>query len=363
MKTKDIVFNYLLENSNRNGEIKITNSTIAYLLNIPTRTVVYSLNLLRDEQKLIKRGKTVNILNKEQHIINNITNGLNYSNREKTLLLYIYKCYLKRNMNYDYICISRKNIYDNTTIENDKHITEYIQKFINDNLIEVIQGDWTKNKSNKYKVLFDNINTSNNINIDINNDNDNLVPITTAEFDKLNSRIDKMAILFKDIIEENKQLKQRVEYLESCLMNPVETKNNVSEEIIHTDGITYNPYVLFEEETTEIKDVVVNYSEEEIKAKQEEKDSFINYIHVNKEKLFQNIENIDLGITGDKKKMLDRLIENGNKMNSCIEIIQECININNLLYVLPKINNNVFTQAVQYYSTDTEKIKELKQYA
>ena len=126
---------------------------------------------------------------------------------------------------------------------------------------------------------------------------------------------------------------------------------------------TYNPDELFEEETTEIKEVVVNYSEEEIKAKQEEKDSFINYMHGNKEKLFQNIENIDLGITGDKKKMLDRLIENGNKMNNCIEIIQECININNLLYVLPKINNNVFTQAVQYYSTDTEKIKELKQYA
>lgn len=225
MKTKDIVFNYLLENSNRNGEIKITNSTIAYLLNIPTRTVVYSLNLLRDEQKLIKRGKTVNILNKEQHIINNITNGLNYSNREKTLLLYIYKCYLKRDMNYDYICISRKNIYDNTAIVNDKHITEYIQKFINDNLIEVIQGDWIKNKSNKYKILFDNINTSNNINI-----NNNIIPmeqegkvvISSTEYQQLNDRINKMAIAFKQMMLENSQMKQKIELLEKQLNIPTQ---------------------------------------------------------------------------------------------------------------------------------------------
>lgn len=228
MKTKDIVFNYLLENSNRNGEIKITNSTIAYLLNIPTRTVVYSLNLLRDEQKLIKRGKTVNILNKEQHIINNITNGLNYSDREKTLLLYIYKCYLKRDLNYDYICISRKNIYDNTVIENDKHITEYIQKFINDNLIEVIQGDWIKNKSNKYKILFDNINTSNNIK-EINN---NIIPmaqegkvvISSTEFKQLNERINKMAIAFKQMMLENSQMKQKIELLEKQLNIPTQAE-------------------------------------------------------------------------------------------------------------------------------------------
>lgn len=225
MKTKDIVFNYLLENSNRNGEIKITNSTIAYLLNIPTRTVVYSLNLLRDEQKLIKRGKTVNILNKEQHIINNITNGLNYSDREKTLLLYIYKCYLKRNMNYDYVCISRKNVYDNTVIENDKHITEYIQKFINDNLIEVIQGDWTKNKSNKYKILFDNINTSNNINIDNNiipMEQEGKVVISSTEYQQLNERINKMAIAFKQMMLENSQMKQKIELLEKQLNIPTQ---------------------------------------------------------------------------------------------------------------------------------------------
>ena len=122
----------------------------------------------------------------------------------------------------------------------------------------------------------------------------------------------------------------------------------------------YNPDILFEEEPEEIK---INYSEEEIKAKQEERDSFINYIHDNKEKLFQNIENIDLGISGDTKKMLDSIILNCNRMNCCIDIINDCINIKHLLYVLPKVNNNVFTQAVNYYSTDTEKIKELKQYA
>lgn len=239
MKTKDIVFNYLLENSNRNGEIKITNSTIAYLLNIPTRTVVYSLNLLREEQKLIKRGKTVNILNKEQHIINNITNGLNYSDREKTLLLYIYKCYLKRNMNYDYVCISRKNVYDNTVIENDKHITEYIQKFINDNLIEVIQGDWAKNKSNKYKILFDNINTSNNINIDNNiipMEQEGKVVISSTEYQQLNDRINKMAIAFKQMMLENSQMKQKIELLEKQLNIPTQPEIKPEQQFEHVQA-------------------------------------------------------------------------------------------------------------------------------
>lgn len=347
MTKKDVLLNYLVDNSDSKGKIKVCINDLSKELNCTVQTIINLFKQLTSDGTIEKNKKIVSIKNKYKLKVNNITSKLNYSDREKELLTYIYNRYENRDLNYNYVCITRDNIYNNTSIKNNKHITNYIEKYIHDGLIEKIQGDWGNNKSNKYKVLFNETPIINN----------------KEDIDKINSRIDKMAMLFKDIIEENKQLKQRVEYLESCLMNPVENKNNVSEEIIHTDGITYNPDVLFEEETTEIKEVVVNYSEEEIKAKQEEKDNFINYIHANKEKLFQNIENIDLGITGDKKKMLDKLIENGNKMNSCIEIIQECININNLLYVLPKINNNVFTQAVQYYSTDTEKIKELKQYA
>lgn len=337
MKTKDIIFNYLLENSNKNGEIKITNSTIAYLLNIPTRTVVYSLNLLRDEQKLIKRGKTVNILNKEQHIINNITNGLNYSDREKTLLLYIYKCYLIRNLNYDYICISRKNIHNNTGIENDSHITEYIQKFINDNLIEVIQGDWTKNKSNKYKILFDNNNNDNNDIIPM--EQEGKVVMSSTEFQQLNERINKMSIAFKQMMLENSQMKQKIELLEKQLNIP--TKSEIEPEQ------QFEQVQIFEQVQQEIPQPIV----EPIETNSERDNIYQQYLN-NKEKVIEHIKGLEKNLDDNTTHTLNGIVSKVMATNDIQLVYNVCgLDYNKVLYLIPildKVQDNIIYMYLMY---------------
>lgn len=206
MTKKELLLKHLIKNSNSEGKIKISVNELASELETTPQTIINIFKQLSSEGIIQRDKKHITILNKSTHIVDNITSNLNYSKREKELLEYIYNSYQNRDLNFEYCSISRENIKQNTSIKNGNHISQYINKFINDGLLEKKQGKYKH--AHKYKINFDNI---------IPMEQEGKVVISSTEYQQLNDRINKMAIAFKQMMLENSQMKQKIELLEKQL--------------------------------------------------------------------------------------------------------------------------------------------------
>lgn len=221
MSKKEQLLNYLLQNSNDKGEIKILQSELSKILDI---TDVYIRNVFKEfinEGIMEKQGKNIKLINKNKQVVEATTSNLNYSDREKELLQYIYDTFQNRDLNYDYVCVSRDMISQNTSIKNFKHITEYVNKFINDGLIEKIQGSMKEKQANKYKVLFGSGNNITGCNITIVENNTGTInniqnqyntTINNEMLEKIFNKITDLEKDVKEMKEENAKLKTSLQY-------------------------------------------------------------------------------------------------------------------------------------------------------
>lgn len=218
MTKKELLLKHIIENSNSEGKIKISVNELASELETTPQTIINIFKQLSNEGIIQKDKKHITILNKSTHIVDNITSNLNYSKREKELLEYIYNSYQNRDLNFEYCSISRENIKQNTSIKNGNHISQYINKFINDGLLEKKQGKYKH--AHNYKINFNNI---------IPMGQEEKVVISSTEYEKLNERINKMAVAFKQMMlensqikQENKQMREEIETLKTQLNIPTQ---------------------------------------------------------------------------------------------------------------------------------------------
>lgn len=214
MSKKKKIINYLIQHSNDKGIINKPQTEICKEIGV---TDTYIRNVFKDLIKdgvIEKQGKTIIVLDKSKQVVDSITSNLSYSDREKELLQYIYDMYENRDKNFDYVCISRDCIKTNTNIKNGNHISEYINRYVGDGLLETIKGDYTKKQATKYKVLFGSNNNitiapkTNNIDNTTINSNNNININIPDNTEILNKILNKLT----DLEQQNKELKKSLNY-------------------------------------------------------------------------------------------------------------------------------------------------------
>lgn len=218
MSKKEKILDYLVQNSNNKGEINKPQIDICKEIGVTDTYIRTVFRQLMSDGIIEKQGKKIILLDKNKQVIDNITTNLDYSDREKELLQYIYNMYENRDKNFDYICISRDNISKNTSIKNGSHITDYINKYISDGLIEMIKGDYKKKQASKFKFIYNPKVIVDNKQTTIDNSNNNGV-VNNIQNQYNNIDVSELVNLIKEqnnlIREQNKQiadLKESLQY-------------------------------------------------------------------------------------------------------------------------------------------------------
>lgn len=347
MNKKELIFNYLLKNIDGDGKITIKNVVLAKEFGFTTQTISNIMKLLEGNGMITRDKKTITI-NKSKLVIDDLLTkrNLNYSNKEKELLYYIYNEYQKKTMEggFEYVCISYESIKQNTTITKGKVIKMYIEKYQTDGILDILQGDYKKKQSNKYKFIFDIDNT----NIQ-QKSNEN----PSKDYNELLEKYNTLLSLYE-------QLNKRVEYLEKE-HNQKDTDNinidiNDNDDVID-DTIDDNDLLKYLDIETEENDIPNDMTEEEIQEKQQQQEKrdmmvgcLINYQDI----LIQKIQNINLHLSETDIKVLDKLISKSNALNDCVCIIGVLDTYEKVIYTLPKVTDGVFVCIVNYFSTTND---------
>lgn len=347
MNKKELIFNYLLKNIDGDGKITIKNVVLAKEFGFTTQTISNIMKTLECNGMISRDRKTITI-NKSKLVIDDllVKRNLNYSNKEKDLLYYMYSVYSKESYEngYEYVCITYKNMKDNTTIKKDTELNNYITKFINDGLLEKIDGDYKKHKSNKYKFIFDDIY---NTNIQ-KKSNENQINNNNELLEKYNT-----------LLSLYEQLNKRVEYLEK--EHNQQHTDDINIDIDYNDDSFDNKdddkddddLLKYLDIETEENDIPNDMTEEEIQQKQQQEKTYnmVDTIIINKDKLISEIQNMNLNLSETDIKVLDKLIKKSNSLNDCVCIIGVLDSYEKVLYTLPKVSDGVFNCIVTYFST------------
>lgn len=344
MNKKELIFNYLLKNIDGDGKITIQNVVLAKEFGFTTQTISNIMKSLEGNGMISRDKKTITI-NKSRLVIDDLLNkrNLKYSNKEKDLLYYMYNVYSKESYEngFEYVCITYNMMKDNTTIKKDTELNNYIIKFVNDGLLEKIDGDYKKHKSNKYKF---NLDILNNNEIEqqpqkINNNNETIellmksIDELSEEITRMNERMDKMGKYCIALKQENEKLHQRLNQLEN---NSTPTREIVDN--IVTDN---------------------SYHQQKVNLSTTERIAIYNKFKENKEKIIQYItDNLTQLEYAD---ILDDVLKRMNVHHDMNIIYNQIGNdIDGIFYLLPKLNDVDGNLLVYRYLTDKVFLQRLK---
>lgn len=343
MNTKDKVINYLISNSGSDGNIKISAIELGNILGCTRQYITEIVKELEVDKIVTRNGKTITI-NKYRFLLNDllVKRNLTYSKREQELLYYMLDRYSKRNENFEYVAIPKHEIQKHTSIQNSKHINDYISKFISDGLLEKIDGDYSKRQCNKYKF---NLDILNNNEIEqqpqkINNNNETIellmksIDELVEEMTRMNERIDKMGKYCLTLKEDNEKLHQRLNQLENNSTIPTrELVNNI---------VTDN-----------------SYHQQKVNLSTTERIAIYNKFKENKEKIIQHITDNLTQI--EYADTLDDVLKRMNIHHDMNIIYNQIGNdIDGIFYLLPKLNDVDGNLLVYRYLTDKEFLQRLK---
>lgn len=343
MNNKELIFKYLSENSDVNAMLTISNVKLGKEIGCTQQTIIRILKELVTDGVIFRDKQTITI-NKSKLVIDDllIKRNLNYSNKEKELLYYIYNEYQKKTMEggFEYVCISYESIKQNTTITKGKVIKMYLSKYQTDGILDILQGDYKKKQSNKYKFIFDDI------------DNTNIQKKSNENQIDNNELLEK----YNTLLSLYEQLNKRVEYLEKehnqqhtdDINIDIDKNDDTIDDTIDDDLLKYLDI------ETEENDIPNDMTEEEIQEKQQKQEKTYNMVDtiiINKQTLIQKIENMNLNLSETDIKVLDKLISKSNALNDCVCIIGVLDSYEKVLYTLPKVTDDVFDCIVTYFST------------
>jgi DNA-binding Lrp family transcriptional regulator len=346
MNKKELIFNYLLKNIDGDGKIKIQNVVLAKEFGFTTQTISNIMKSLESNSMISRDKKTITI-NKSKLVIDDLLTkrNLKYSKKEIELLEYIYSVYSKESYEngYEYVCITYKNMKDNTTIKKDTELNNYITKFINDGLLSKIDGDYKKHISNKYKFNLDILN-NNEIEQqpqEINNNETETIELLMKSIDELieemtrmNERMDKMGKYCLALKEDNEKLHQRLNRLENNSTTPIrELVDNI---------VTDN-----------------SYHQQKVNLSTTERIAIYNKFKENKEKIIQHIS--DNLTQLEYADTLDDVLKRMNIHHDMNIIYNQIGNdIDGIFYLLPKLNDVDGNLLVYRYLTDKAFLQRLK---
>jgi DNA-binding Lrp family transcriptional regulator len=350
MNKKELIFNYLLKNIDGDGKITIKNVVLAKEFGFTTQTISNIMKSLEGNGMISRDKKTITI-NKSKLVIDDLLNkrNLNYSKKEKDLLYYMYNVYTKESYEngYEYVCITYKNMKDNTTIKRDTELNRYLTKFVNDGLLEKNDGDYKKKQSNKYKFIFDDISNIDNTNIQ-KKSNENQINNNNELLEKYNT-----------LLSLYEQLNKRVEYLEK--EHNQQHTDNIDIDIDYNDDKNNDTidddllkYLDIETEENNIPNDMTEEEIQEKKQQQEKRDMMVGCLINYQDILIQKIQNINLHLSETDIKVLDKLISKSNALNDCVCIIGVLDTYEKVIYTLPKVTDGVFDCIVNYFSTTND---------
>lgn len=350
MNNKELIFKYLSENSDVNGVLTISNVKLGKEIGCTQQTIIRILKELVADGVIFRDKQTITI-NKSKLVIDDFLSkrNLKYSNKEKELLYYIYNEYQKKTMEggFEYVCISYESIKQNTTITKGKVIKMYLEKYQTDGILDILQGDYKKKQSNKYKFIFDNINNIDNINIQ-KKSNEN-------QINNYNELLEK----YNTLLSLYEQLNKRVEYLEK--EHNQQHTDNIDIDIDYNDDKNDDTidddllkYLDIETEENNIPNDMTEEEIQEKKQQQEKRDMMVDTIINYNDTLISKIQNINLHLSETDIKVLDKLISKSNALNDCVCIIGVLDTYEKVIYTLPKVSDSVFVCIVNYFSTTND---------
>lgn len=344
MNKKELIFNYLLKNIDGDGKITIKNVVLAKEFGFTTQTISNIMKSLEGNGMISRDRKTITI-NKSKLVIDDLLTkrNLTYSKKEKDLLYYMYSVYTKESYEngFEFVCITYKNMKDNTTIKKDTELNNYITKFVNDGLISKIDGNYKKHISNKYKFnldILDNNETEQPQKINNNNETIELlmksIDELSEEITRMNERMDKMGKYCLALKQDNEKLHQRLNQIENNSITPTQevVNNIVTDNSYHQQKVNLS--------TTERIEIYNKYKE-------------------NKEKIIQYI--IDNPTQLEYADTLDDVLKRMNVHHDMNIIYNQIGNdIDGIFYLLPKLNDVDGNLLVYRYLTDKVFLQRLK---
>lgn len=192
---------YLIENTNTDNEIIISNAELAKQCDVNLKTIQkFQKEAINEGILSFEKGKYVINENANVDYTYQISkylkeNNLNLSTNEKKVLGYIAKL-CSGFSELDSIYISYNNITENCKLSIPT-VTKIVRKLIDSGFIACEQGNYKEKIANKYKMLFPtkNNNTANNTNDNSSNNTNNItvnIPDTNPILQQILNKLDKI---------------------------------------------------------------------------------------------------------------------------------------------------------------------------
>lgn len=235
MTVKDKIINYLLTENDFNFSNKVIDFNCNKLskelqINRSNASRIKQEMIFSNEIELISPNK-VKFLNPEKYyynynyLVEDIESIKEYklSDNYIRLLGYLHYNYTKFGTEFE---IGLNKICSESGVSKNKEtVSKMLERLVELDIIEWIKGNWKQHKVGQFKLKYIKEINDNNI---IPMEQEGKVVMSSTEYEKLNERINKMAIAFKQMMLENSQMKQKIELLEKQLNIP--TKSEIEPE-------------------------------------------------------------------------------------------------------------------------------------
>lgn len=236
---------YLIENSNTENEITISNAELAKQCDVNLKTIQkFQKDAVNEGVLSFDKGKYVINENANVDYTYQISkyvkeNNLNLTTNEKKVLGYITKRYNDRDNGEEYGFSDLQHIADNCKIT-PTTVSRIIKKLVKDSLIEIIKGDWKEKRATQFKVLFGDtvqnpIVNNNNPTID-NNSNNNININLPDNTEVLNKILNELTELKKSMINQANKF-NAIEGVAKMLLDYIEEIHSDMDNLYYINNI------------------------------------------------------------------------------------------------------------------------------